>query len=145
MVPAKAGIEGASGRDKPPRIEAVRRRQIAGPHPASLWRAACREIDSPASSAAPKKQTGRGSAGDGVAPLGIPGLLKAFRKAARTRLRRIRIVRLSRAAWGAPDAHLQTTLNLFDQPNSRASPGAHNNSRPAYSHRAAENSHSLGL
>jgi len=92
-----------------------------------------------------KKQTGRGSAGDGFAPRGLPVLLKAFRKAARVRLRRIRIVRLSRAAWGEPGAHLQTTLNLFDQPGSRAATGTRNNSRPAYSHRAAENSRSLGL
>jgi len=112
----------------------------------SVWRELARDIVARRPVVAlPEKQTGRGSAGAGIAPRGLPGLLKAFRKAARVRLRRIRIVRLSRTAWGAPDAHLQTTLNLFDQPGSRAATGTRNNSRPSYSHRVEENSRSLGL
>jgi MobA/VirD2-like, nuclease domain len=76
----------------------------------------------------------------------IPVLLKAFKKAAVKRLRRIRIIRLSREAWGAPDAHLQTTLNLFDQPGSAAPSGTNNNSRAGCRHyRVSENSVSPGL
>jgi hypothetical protein len=146
--------EGASANDEPPRSEAIRRRRNPEPHPASLWRAARKETTSPAP-APPKKQTGRGSAGDGFPPLArllaqrrFPVSLKAFKKAARTRLRRIRFIRLSRAAWGAPDAHLQTTLNLFDQPgsSSAAAPGMSNDSRAVRSHhQPSENSVSPGL
>jgi MobA/MobL family len=76
----------------------------------------------------------------------IPVLLKAFGKAAKL-LRRVRIIRLSREAWGAPAAHLQTTLNLFDQLDSAAAPsGANNNRRAECRHyRVSENSISLGM
>ena len=37
-----------------------------------------------------------------------------FIEAGRNRLRRIRVIRLSREAWGPPDAHLQTTLDLLN-------------------------------
>ena len=55
-------------------------------------------------------------------------------------------LQLSREAWGAPDAHLQTTLNLFDQLDSTAPPVANNNRRADYSHRRVfENCISLGM
>ena len=37
-----------------------------------------------------------------------------FIEAGRKHMRRIRVIRLSRAAWGPPDAHLQTTLDLLN-------------------------------
>lgn len=64
-----------------------------------------------------------------------------FRTQAKEGLWYVRVIRLSREAWGAPDAHLQTTLNLFDQINSRipaepapAKAGGANNSRALRSH-----------
>jgi hypothetical protein len=60
-----------------------------------------------------------------------------FRTAARKGLRYVRVIRLSREAWGAPDAHLQNTLNLFDQINSRATAHGANNSRALRSHSRA--------
>jgi hypothetical protein len=57
-----------------------------------------------------------------------------FRKAARRLWRRVRIIRLSREEWGASDAHLQNTLNLFDQINSRSTSHSANNSRAFRSH-----------
>jgi hypothetical protein len=59
---------------------------------------------------------------------------RQFRTAARKGLRHVRVIRLSREAWGAPDAHLQNTLNLFDQINSRATVREANNSRALRSH-----------
>jgi hypothetical protein len=57
-----------------------------------------------------------------------------FRTQAKEGLRYVRMIRLSRAAWGAPDAHLWNTLNLFDQINSRATAHEANNSRALRSH-----------
>ncbi|MBV8577308.1 MAG: hypothetical protein JOZ58_19990 [Acetobacteraceae bacterium] len=76
---------------------------------------------------------------------------RQFRTQAKEGLRYLRVIRLSRAAWGAPDAHLQNTLNLFDQINSRApaepapaKAGKANNSRAPHSHsRAPPKYHSL--
>jgi hypothetical protein len=59
---------------------------------------------------------------------------RQFRTQARKGLRHVRVIRLSREAWGAPDAHLQNTLNLFDQINSRAPAHGANNSRALRSH-----------
>jgi hypothetical protein len=59
-------------------------------------------------------------------------LVRQFAKAARNRLQRRHIIRLTRQAWGPPDAHLQTTLNLFDQPVSGAPHGMR--SSPAIRH-----------
>jgi hypothetical protein len=62
---------------------------------------------------------------------------RQFRTQARKGLRYVRVIRLSREAWGAPDAHLQNTLNLFDQINSRATAHEANNSRALRSHARA--------
>jgi hypothetical protein len=40
---------------------------------------------------------------------------RQFMRAARKRFRFVRTIRLTPQAWGAPDAHLETTLNLFNQ------------------------------
>jgi hypothetical protein len=45
-------------------------------------------------------------------------LTRQFIRAAGKRVKRVRIITLSREEWGEDDAHLQTTLNLFDQSNS---------------------------
>jgi hypothetical protein len=69
---------------------------------------------------------------------------RQFRTQAKKGLPYVRVIRLSRAAWGAPDAHLQNTLNLFDQIDSRATPHGANNSRALRSHsRPAPKYHSL--
>ena len=57
-----------------------------------------------------------------------------FRTQAKKGLRYVRVIRLSREAWGASDAHLQNTLNLFDQINSRVTAHGANNSRALRSH-----------
>lgn len=59
---------------------------------------------------------------------------RQFRTQAKKGLRHVRVIRLSRTAWGAPDAHLQNTLNLFDQINSRAATHCTNNNRALRSH-----------
>jgi hypothetical protein len=71
--------------------------------------------------------------------------LKRFRTAARKGFRFVRIIRLSRAEWGAPDAHLQTTLNLFDQPGSHAVPCAGNSHAVRSHYHAPENNLSARL
>ena len=67
-----------------------------------------------------------------------------FRTAAWKGLRFVRIIRLSREEWGAADAHLQTTLNLFDQPGSRASQRVSENAVRSHC-QPPENRNSLGL
>ena len=67
-----------------------------------------------------------------------------FRTAAWNGLRFVRIIRLSREEWGAADAHLQTTLNLFDQPGSRASHRVSENAVRSHC-QPPENRNSLGL
>jgi hypothetical protein len=57
-----------------------------------------------------------------------------FRTQAKEGLRYVRVIRLSRAAWGGPEAHLQNTLNLFNQIDSRATAHGANNSRALRSH-----------
>ena len=91
----------------------------------------------------PKK---RREAGDGefqklAAKFSRRLVTRQFRTQARKGLRHVRVIRLSREAWGAPDAHLQNTLNLFDQINSRptaepapAKAGGANNSCALRSH-----------
>jgi hypothetical protein len=67
-----------------------------------------------------------------------------FRTAAWKGLRFVRIIRLSREEWGAADAHLQTTLHLFDQPGSRASQRSSENAVRSHCP-PPENRNSLGL
>jgi hypothetical protein len=67
-----------------------------------------------------------------------------FRTAAWKGLRFVRIIRLSREEWGAADAHLQTTLHLFDQPGSRASQRRSENAVRSHC-QPPENRNSLGL
>ena len=69
---------------------------------------------------------------------------RQFRTQARKGLRYVRVIRLSREAWGAPDAHLQNTLNLFDQISSRPTAhGANNNCVPRSHARLPPKYHSL--
>jgi hypothetical protein len=118
-----------------------------------LWRQAREQIAGRPAPAAGEKRRRREDGESGFQKLAAKFLRRLqarkraqFVTAARTRLRRVRIVRLSRAAWGASDAHLQTTLNLFEQPGSGASTVANNNSRATHSyHQPSENNVSLGL
>jgi hypothetical protein len=59
-------------------------------------------------------------------------LLRKFAKATRLRLQRRYVIQVTREAWGPSDAHLQTTLNLFDQPAGGAPHDTH--SSPAIRH-----------
>jgi hypothetical protein len=76
--------------------------------------------------------------------LQVRTIRRQFVKAARKR-RRVRTIRLSREEWGGPNAHLQTTLNLFDQPNSSTWHGANSNSAIRNHSPSLQNTISIGM
>jgi hypothetical protein len=90
--------------------------------------------DAPEPEPKKRREDGDGEFQNLVAKFSRHLLEHQFRTQAKEGLRYVRVIRLSRAAWGAPDAHLQTTLNLFDQINSRATAHEANNSRALRSH-----------
>jgi hypothetical protein len=103
-----------------------------------------RDPDAPEPEPKKRREDGDGGFQKLVARFSRHLLRHQFRTQARDGLRHVRVIRLSRAAWGAPDAHLQNTLNLFDQIDSRAPAHEANNSRALRSHsRAPPKYHSL--
>ncbi len=120
---------------------------------ATAWRAAQRALTQPDDEPEPDEPKKRREDGDGEFQKLMARFarhlkarkLEQFRKVAAKRLRFVRTIQLSREEWGAPDAHLQTTLNLFDQPDSRA-PSTVRSSHAVRSHsHVSGNRRSLGL